>query len=84
MLDEKIRYAKLLLLELKEGPLPWSELEKKMVKQCGTHWKFVSLMKWLTNKGYIIKEGSSGSRAPYRFNSNKVEFDKYGNISIKF
>ena len=84
MLDEKIKYAKILLSELREGPLPWSELEKKMVKQCGTHWKFVSLMRWLIRKGYIIKEGSSGSRAPYRFNSDKVDFDDSGNIKIKF
>jgi len=84
MLDEKMKYAQLLLTELKDGPLSWTELEKKMIGHSGTHWKYVSLMKWLVKKGYIIKEGSSGSRAPYQLNPDRVEFDKYGNIRIKF
>jgi hypothetical protein len=83
MLDEKMKYAQLLLTELKDGPLSWTELEKKMIRHCGTHWKFTSLMRWLMLKGCIVKEGSRGSRGLYRLNSEKVNFDKDGKISIK-
>ena len=83
MLDEKMKYAQILLTELKGGSLSWTELEKKVIGHCGTHWKFTSLMRWLMLKRYIVKEGSPGSRGLYRLNSEKVNFDKDGKISIK-
>jgi len=83
MLDEKMKYAEILLAELKDGPLSWSHLEKKMIRHCGSHWKFTALIRWLLEKGYIIKEGAKGSRGSYRLNHNKVTFDESGKISIK-
>jgi hypothetical protein len=61
--NERIRYAKILLRELGGGPLTWGDLEKRMMELCGTHSKFVSLMKWLIEREYIIKDGPPKTRA---------------------
>jgi len=75
--------AKILLQELREASLSWTELEKRVLRQCGTSGKFSSLMMWMLKQGYIIKTGPSGSRAPYRVNFEKVKFTSDGEVTIK-
>ena len=81
--SERLRLAKILLQELREQPLAWTELEKKLLHRCGTHGKFRSLMSWLRKNGYIIKMNGPGSRAHYRHNPKKVGFSPEGEVSIK-
>lgn len=57
-------------------------MERSFFKHYGSHWKFVVIMKWLSDKGYIIKEGPRGSRAPYRINTEKISLDRKGKVSI--
>ena len=69
--SERLRLAKILLQELREQ-LGWTELEKRLLHQSGTHGKFRILMDWLRRNRYIIKMGASGSRACYRYNPEQV------------
>ena len=78
-----LRLAKIVLWELREEQLSWTELEKRLLRRCGTHGKFRSLMQWLRRNGYIIKMDRPGSRGLYRFNPEKVEFSPKGEIRIK-
>jgi len=80
--EERMRYAKIILQELRRGPLHWGEIERKVFSSRGTHWKFTALMRWLTEEGYILKDGPSGTRAPYRFNPGKVQFSD-GEVVIR-
>jgi len=82
-IEEKIRYAKVLFRCLREGPMTWMELEKRMIAKCGTHGKFVNLMRWLVKEEVIIKMGPQKSRAPYQLNPNKVAFTEEGEVIIK-
>ena len=54
-----------------------------MLRQCGTHIKFRSLMRWLTENNYIVKMGGRGTRAPYKVNPEKVKYLVNGEITIK-
>jgi len=81
--EERFRLAKIVLRELRDEPLSWTELEKRMLRQCGTHTKFRNLMRWLTKNNYIVKMGGTGSRAPYRANQEKVKYLTNGEITIK-
>lgn len=72
--EERIKYAKILLRELKHGPLRWGDLSKVMIIHYGTPSKFMTLMKWLVGRGYIVKDGPCRSRAPYRYNPARVQF----------
>ena len=82
-LQHQFQYAKLILQELREGPLRWSELEKRFFEESGSHSSFTSLMKWLIDKHYILKDGPPKSRKPYRINEDKIVFNEDGSISIK-
>lgn len=81
--EERMKYAKLSLQEVKGGSLSWGELEKRFFERSGSHSKFISIMRWLIGGGYIIKEGPPGSRAPYRINLDKVRFNEDGFVTIK-
>jgi hypothetical protein len=80
--EGRMRGARLVLQQLMHGPLSWGELERRMLPACGTHWKFAAVMRWLTDEGYIVKEGPLGSRAPYRFNPERVRYED-GAVIIK-
>ena len=81
--SERLRLAKIMLRELREEPLSWTELEKGLLHQCGTHGKFRSLMSWLRKNGYIIKMDGPRTRGRYRYNPKKVGFTPEGEVSIK-
>ena len=81
--SERLKLAKILLQELREQSLGWTELEKRLLRRCGTHGRFRSLMSWLKKNGYIIKMGGLGSRAHYRYNPEKVGFTPEGEVCIK-
>jgi len=81
--SERLKLAKILLSEVKKEPLSWTELEKRLLRQCGTHSKFRTLMQWLSRNEYIIKMDGPGSRGCYRYNPEKVQFDQTGEISIR-
>ncbi len=82
MVKERFRLAKFVLRELKDEPLSWTELEKRMLRQCGAHTKFRNLMRWL-QKNYIVKVGEMGSRAPYKAIPEKVKYLPEGEVTIK-
>jgi len=81
--SERLRIAKILLSELRDKPLSWTDLEKRLLRQCGTHNKFSNMMTWLKKNGYIVKTGRSGTRALYILNSKKVTVSIDGEISIR-
>ena len=83
MIDEKIRYAKILVKHLRDEPKARKELEKEMIVHCGTSRKFENLRNWLLKEEIIIKMGPPRSRAPYSFNPEKVEFTNKGEVIIK-
>ena len=56
-LQERLRLAKIVLHELRRSPLRRTELEKRTIKQCGTHGTFESIFKYLLQNGYIQKSG---------------------------
>jgi len=81
--SERLKLAKILLGELRNEPLGWTELEKRLIRRCGTHSKFRTLMQWLSRNGYVIKMDGPGSRGCYKYNPQKVRFDQAGEVSIK-
>ena len=83
-LQNQFHYAKIILLELRDEPLRWSELEKRFFEKSGSHSRFTSLMRWLRNNEYILKNGPSKSRTHYRVNYEKVSFNENGSVHIKF
>jgi len=56
-LKERLRLAKIVLAELKKSPLRRTELEKRTVKQCGTHSTFEGIFRYLLQNGYVEKSG---------------------------
>jgi len=81
--SERLKFAKILLGELRNKPLGWTELERRLIRRGGTHSKFSSLMGWLKKNGYVVKMGGSGTRAFYQLNPEKVIVSEDGEISIK-
>ena len=80
---DRLRLTKIVLQELKDNPLSWTQLEKRVLRKCGTSGKFSGLIRWMLKQGYITKAGPSKSRAPYQVNSLKVEFLADGSVSIR-
>jgi len=83
-LQNQFRYAKIVLEELREGPLRWGELEKRFFEKSGSHSRFTSVMRWLKDNDYILKDGLPKSRTLYRLNYNKISFNEDGSVNIKF
>jgi len=63
-LHERLRLAKIVLHELRRGPLRRTELEKRTVMHCGTHSTFEGIFHYLLENGYIQKSGQR-HLAPY-------------------
>lgn len=63
-LHDRLRLAKIVLNELKKRPLGRTELEKRTVKQCGTHSAFEGIFRYLVQGGYVAKS-EQRHRAPY-------------------
>ena len=80
---DRLRLAKIALQQLKDRPLSWTQLEKRVLRKCGTSGKFSGLIRWMLKEGYISKAGPSKSRAPYQVNPSKVEFLADGSVSIR-
>ena len=80
---DRLRLAKIALQQLKDRPLSWTQLEKRVLRQCGTSGKFSCLMRWMLKQGYIVKAGPPKSRAPYTANPSKVEFSPDGSVRIR-
>jgi len=72
-LKERLRLAKIVLAELSKQPLRLVELEKRTVKQCGTHAKFQSIFRFLKQNGYVEKAGTQRT-APYRITEKGQKF----------
>jgi len=82
-LQNQFHYAKIILLELRDEPLRWSELEKRFFEKSGSHSRFTSLMRWLRDNDFIVKDGPPKSRTHYRMNYDKVSFNDDGSVNIK-
>jgi predicted transcriptional regulator len=63
-LHDRLRLAKIVLNELKKRPLGRTELEKRTVRQCGTHSAFEGIFRYLIQGGYVAKS-EQRHRAPY-------------------
>ncbi|MGQ9539326.1 MAG: hypothetical protein ACUVTE_07120 [Candidatus Bathycorpusculaceae bacterium] len=63
-LHDRLRLAKIMLTELKKKPLGRTELEKRTVKQFGTHSAFENMFCYLVQGGYMEKSERQ-HRAPY-------------------
>jgi predicted transcriptional regulator len=63
-LHERLHLAKIVLNELKKRPLGRTEIEKRTVRQCGTHSTFEGIFRYLVQKGYVEKSEQK-HRAPY-------------------
>ena len=82
-LQNQFHYAKIILLELLDEPLRWSELEKRFFEKSGSHSRFTSTMKWLKENGYILKDGAPKSRTHYSVNKERVSINDDCSIIIK-
>jgi len=83
-LRDQVRYAMVVLDALRYGPRGWSDLEKDFFKKSGSHSKFTSIMGWLKENGYIVKDGPPGGRGLNRINREKVSFNENGSLNLKF
>lgn len=72
-LEERLRLAKIVLSELNKQPLGRTELEKRTVKQCGTHATFEGIFRYLKKKRYLEKT-EQRHRAPYRITEKGRKF----------
>jgi predicted transcriptional regulator len=72
-LQERLRLAKIVLNELNKQPLRRTELEKRTIRQCGTHNKFVTILRYLKQSGYVEK-AQPKLRAPYRITERGRKF----------
>lgn len=72
--EEKLRLARIVLNQLQRaGQLRRTELEKRTVKQCGTHATFEAIFRYLLRNGYVEKT-SNEFRAPYRMTEKGKKF----------
>jgi predicted transcriptional regulator len=71
-LDEKLRIAKIILEKLSEGPMRWTPLMKVVVKESPSQWKAQVILKWLLEKGYVIRQ----ERGVYQITENGRELLK--------
>ena len=63
-LEERLRFAKVILHELSREPLSRSLLNKRFIEKSGTSATFEGIFKFLTQNCYVEKSGSA-HRAPY-------------------
>lgn len=63
-LPDRLHLAKIVLTELKKRPLGRTELEKRTIRQCGTHSAFEGIFRYLVQGGYVEKS-EKRHRAPY-------------------
>lgn len=80
--ENKICYLTIVLRVLVSGPKRRGELEKIFIRESGSRHSFDSLMRYAVKKGYIVKMGPPGSRAPYKL-TDRVHINDSGKISIK-
>ena len=68
------RLAKIVLAELSEaGPLRYTELHKRTLRQCGTPATFNSIFSYLKQHGHV-KKTSTKHTAPYRITEKGKRF----------
>lgn len=72
-LHDRLRLAKIVLTELKKRPLGRTELEKRTVKQFGTHSAFENMFRYLVQGGYVEKS-ERRHRAPYIITEKGLKF----------
>lgn len=63
-LQERLKYAMVILHELSREPLSRTMLNKRFIQESGTSATFEGIFKFLVKNGYIEKSGSA-HRAPY-------------------
>ena len=71
-LDEKLRIAKIILEKLRDGSMRWTPLMKVVVKESPSQWKAQVILKWLLEKGYVIRQ----ERGVYQITENGRELLK--------
>ncbi|MBT0160681.1 hypothetical protein G4O51_11945 [Candidatus Bathyarchaeota archaeon A05DMB-2] len=72
-LEERLRYAKMILREVSREPLSRTELCKRFVRASGSPASFDGLMRFLVRNGFVEK-ASSEHRAPYRLTDRGRRF----------
>lgn len=72
-LEERLKYAKVILCAVSREPLGRTALCKRFVVASGSPASFDGLMRFLVRNGYIEK-ASSAHRAPYRVTDRGKRF----------
>jgi len=72
-LEERLKYAKLILREVSCEPLGRTALCKRFVQASGSPASFECIMRFLTRNGYVEKSGSMHC-APYRLTERGRRF----------
>ncbi|MEM2108747.1 MAG: hypothetical protein QXL10_05645 [Candidatus Bathyarchaeia archaeon] len=72
-LEERLRYAKLILREVSREPCSRTFLTKRFVQASGSPASFASLFRFLRDNGYVEK-ASAAHRAPYRITERGRRF----------
>ena len=72
-LQERLKYAKVILYELSKEPLSRTILNKRFIQKSGTSSTFEGIFRFLIQNGYIEKSGSA-HRAPYRITEKGAKF----------
>jgi DNA-binding PadR family transcriptional regulator len=72
-LQERLKYAKVILHELSRKPLSRTMLNKRFIEKSGTSAVFEGIFKFLVKNGYIEKSGAA-HRAPYRITKKGTKF----------
>jgi predicted transcriptional regulator len=72
-LQERLKYAKIVLRELSREPLSRTMLNKCFIQQSGTNATFEGIFQFLVKNGYIEKSGSA-YRSPYRITERGRKF----------
>lgn len=71
-LGDRLHLAKIVLSELKKRPLGRTELEKRTIRQFGTHSAFEGIFHYLVQGGYVAKS-ERRHRAPYTITEKRLK-----------
>jgi len=52
-LNEKLKVARIVLENLRDGPMRWTPLIKSIVQESHSPWKAQTILEWLLRQGYI-------------------------------
>ncbi len=73
-LEERMRLAAAILRSLEEGPKRYTTLLRLTLDLQGTPSRFIYLLRWLEERGYVEKTGRKETSAPWRITEKGRKF----------